>query len=163
MIASLIRICLAMILGFIPAVGQNHPELNWKVFETEHFRVFYHQGLENAAQRAGKIAEEAYGPVTTLYDYEPNEKVRIVLKDYDDYANGAAFFYHDTIEIWTTSLDHEYELRGTTDWLRNVITHEFTHIVSLGVARSISPRIPGIYFQYFGYQQEKNRADILTG
>ena len=163
MIVSKIHIFLAMILGFIPAVGQNHPELDWKVFETEHFRVFYHQGLQNAAQRAGEIAEEAYGPVTTLYDYEPKKKVRIVLKDYDDYANGAAFFYHDTIEIWTTSLDHEYELRGTTDWLRNVITHEFTHIVSLGVSRSISPRIPGIYFQYFGYQQEKNRADILTG
>ena len=157
------RIFLVVIWGYVSAYSQNHPELDWKVFETEHFRVFYHQGLENAALKAGKIAEEAHGPITSLYDYEPKEKVRIVLKDYDDYANGAAFFYHDTIEIWTTSLDHEYELRGTTDWLRNVITHEFTHIVSLGVARSISPRIPGIYFQYFGYQREKNRADILTG
>ena len=156
-------ICVSIILGFVPAHGQNHPELEWNAFETDHFRIFYHTGLQNAAQRAAKVAEEAYGPITRLYDYEPKEKVRIVLKDYDDYANGAAFFYHDTIEIWTTSLDHEYELRGTTDWLRNVITHEFTHIISLGVARSMSPRIPGIYFQYFGYQREKNRPDILTG
>ena len=89
--------------------AQNHPELDWRVFETEHFRVLYHQGLEHAASRAAEIAEEAYGPITQLYGYEPAERVRIVLKDYDDYANGAAFFYHDTIEIWTTSLDHDYE------------------------------------------------------
>ncbi|MFT7695859.1 MAG: hypothetical protein ACI8P2_004495, partial [Candidatus Latescibacterota bacterium] len=102
------------------ATAQNHPELEWQVIESDHFRVMYHQGLEAAAERATQIAEEAYGPITQLYGYEPGEKVRIVLKDYDDYANGAAFFYHDTIEIWTTSLDHDYELRGTSDWLRNV-------------------------------------------
>ena len=125
--------------------AQNHPELDWRVFETAHFRVLYHQGLEHAASRAAQIAEEAYGPITQLYGYEPSERVRIVLKDYDDYANGAAFFYHDTIEIWTTSLDHDYELRGTTDWLRNVITHEFTHIISLSIARKTSQRVPALY------------------
>ncbi len=145
------------------AHAQNHPELQWQVFETDHFRVLYHQGLEVAASRAGQIAEEAYGPITRLYDYEPSEKVRIVLKDFDDYANGAAFFYHDTIEIWTTSLDHDYELRGTSDWLRNVITHEFTHIISLGVSRKTVQRVPALYLQYFGYQREKNRPDILVG
>ena len=72
--------------------AQNHPELDWRVFETVHFRVLYHQGLEHAASRAAQIAEEAYGPITQLYGYEPSERVRIVLKDYDDYANGAAFF-----------------------------------------------------------------------
>jgi Tol biopolymer transport system component len=145
------------------ATAQNHPELEWQVIESDHFRVMYHQGLEAAAERATQIAEEAYGPITQLYGYEPGEKVRIVLKDYDDYANGAAFFYHDTIEIWTTSLDHDYELRGTSDWLRNVITHEFTHIVSLSISRKGSQRVPALYLQYFGYQREKNRPDILVG
>ena len=145
------------------ATAQNHPELDWQVIETDHFRILYHQGLEYAAGRAAQIAEEAYGPVTSLYGYEPAERVRIVLKDYDDYANGAAFFYHDTIEIWTTSLDHDYELRGTSDWLRNVITHEFTHIISLSISRKTSQRFPALYLQYFGYQREKNRPDILVG
>ena len=145
------------------AAAQNHPELEWQVFETEHFRILYHQGLEGAAARAAQIVEAAYGPITELYGYAPDDKVRIVLKDYDDYANGAAFFYHDTIEIWTTSLDHDFDLRGTSDWLRNVLTHEFTHIVSLGAARKGSQRMPALYLQYFGYQREKNRPDILIG
>lgn len=161
---------LAFMLGLLlatgwvgPAAAQNHPELDWQVVETEHFRILYHQGLEGAAARTAQIAEAAYDPITKLYGYHPDDRVRIVLKDYDDYANGAAFFYHDTIEIWTTALDHDFDLRGTSDWLRNVITHEFTHIISLGTARKGSQRVPAFYLQYFGYQREENRPDILIG
>ena len=143
--------------------AQNHPELQWEVLQTPHFQVFYHDGLREAAGRAAEIAEAAYGPVTGLYRYRPGGKVRIVLKDYDDYANGAAFFYHDAIEIWTTPLDHDFDLRGTCDWLANVITHEFVHIVSLGAARKAWQRTPALYLQHFGYQRERNRPDILTG
>jgi len=154
-----------VVLLWLPlaALAQNHPELDWQVIESEHFRVFYHQGLEGAAQRAAAIAEAAYGPVTKLYGYRPGNKVRLLLKDYDDYANGAAYYYHDTIEIWATALDHDFELRGATDWLRNVITHEFTHIVSLGAALKAPQRVPALYLQYFGYQRERNRPDVLVG
>ncbi len=145
------------------AKAQNHPELLWQVLETEHFRVLYHEGLETAAGKAAEVAEEVYAPITGLYGYQPGSKVRIVLKDYDDSANGAAYFFQDTIEIWTTALEHDYELRGSTDWLSNVITHEFTHIVSLGAARKGPQRIPALYVQYFGYQREKDRPDVLTG
>jgi hypothetical protein len=143
--------------------GQNHPELEWHVLETEHFRVLYYDGLESLAQRAAGIAEAAWGPVTELYDYRPDGPVRLILKDYDDYANGAAYFYHDAIEIWTSPLEHDFELRGTSDWLRNVITHEFVHIISLGAARKGSQRVPAMFLEYFGYKEETNRDDILTG
>ncbi|MYA24288.1 MAG: hypothetical protein F4Z30_16595, partial [Gemmatimonadetes bacterium] len=153
-----------LMLGWASASrAQNHPELEWEVVETEHFRIFYHEGLEGAAARAARIAEAAYAPLTELYGYEPDGRVRIVLKDHDDYANGAAFFYQDTIEIWATSLDHDFDLRGSSDWLRNVITHEFAHIISLGAARKGVQRVPALYLQYFGYQREKNRPDILIG
>lgn len=160
------RHILAVLLGALlalPTWGQNHPELEWKVLETEHFRVLFHQGLETTAQRAASIAEAAWQPVTELYDYRPSGPVRLILKDYDDYANGAAYFYHDAIEIWTSPLEHDFELRGTSDWLHNVITHEFVHIISLGAARKGSQRVPAWFVEYFGYKGETNRDDILTG
>jgi Tol biopolymer transport system component len=154
---------LLFVWGIGVALAENHPELEWQVLETEHFHILYHQGLEGAASRVAEIAETGYGPITELYAYEPDSRVRIVLKDFDDYANGAAFYYQDSIEIWTTALEHDYELRGTSDWLRNVVTHEFTHIISLGAARKAPQRMPALYLQFFGYQREKNRPDILTG
>ena len=82
-------------------VGQaNHPELIWEVIETDHFKIYYHQGLHSVAQRSADAAESVYGPVTSFYEFEPEEKVRVILKDTDDYANGAAYYYHNTIEIW---------------------------------------------------------------
>ena len=143
--------------------GQNHPELEWHVLVTEHFRVLYYEGLEALAQRAAGLAEAAWEPVTELYDFRPDGPVRLILKDYDDYANGAAYFYHDAIEIWTSPLEHDFELRGTSDWLRNVITHEFVHIISLGASRKGSQRVPAMFLEYFAYKEEKNRDDILTG
>ena len=89
---SAIAALFALVAVATASRGQNHPELEWREFETEHFRILYHQGLEDTGRRASVIAEEAYGPVTGLYGYEPEDRVRIVLKGYDDYANGAAFF-----------------------------------------------------------------------
>ena len=146
-----------------PAPAQNHPELTWRTLESEHFRVLYHDGLELTARQAAEVAEAAYGPVTRLYGYRPSGPVRIILKDYDDYSNGAAFFYHDAIEVWITPLEHDYELRGTSDWLRNVITHELVHIVSLGAARKGPQRVPAAFLEYFAYKPESERDDILTG
>ena len=157
--------CLAVLLWApLPAVAQfdaNHPELRWEVLETAHFKIYYHQGLADFARRAATAAETVYGPVTTFYDFTPDEKIRLILKDTDDYANGAAFYYHNTMEIWASNL--EFELRGDTDWLQNVIAHEFTHIISLQTARKGPRRLPAIYFHYLGYQNEERREDILTG
>ncbi len=132
--------------------------------ETEHFKITYHQGLDRFAERVAEAAEEAFGPVTRLYEYLPDDRVRIILKDVDDSGFGVAYYYHDTIEIWATSLNIDFEFRGAkTDWLRNVLTHEFTHLISLQTARKASRRIPGFYLQFFGYQREGRRDDILTG
>jgi Tol biopolymer transport system component len=140
--------------------AQTPSHLRWKVIETEHFNIFYHRGEERAAALASEIAEKIYGPITSLYQFRPEGKVHVVLKDYQDYSNGAAYYYDNKIEIWVTAMD--FELRGTHDWLWDVITHEFTHIVSLQVARKGPRWMPGFYFQWFDYEAEK-REDVLTG
>jgi len=164
---AILATVLALLLRSLPAQAQfptaNHPELAWQVIETDHFKVYYDRGLERPARRAAGIAEEAFGPITSLYGFTPPEKVRIILKDTDDFANGAALYFQNTLEIWLTNLAQDFELRGTSDWLRNVIAHEFTHVISLQVAQKAPRRVPAFYFHYLGYQQEQNRKDILRG
>lgn len=138
----------------------HHPELVWHTIETDHFFVHYHEGAERTAQLTAKIAEEIYGPVTSLYDHEPDQKVSWIIKDHDDYANGAAYFYNNMVEIWATSMD--YDLRGTHNWLRNVITHEFTHIIQIQTSMKFGRRIPAFYLQWLGYEAER-RPDVLYG
>ncbi|MBN1155120.1 PD40 domain-containing protein [candidate division KSB1 bacterium] len=132
----------------------NHPELDWYTIETEHFNVHYHEGTERTAKLTAKISEDIYGPVTALYQYEPDGKIHFIIRDHDDFSNGAAYYYDNKVEIWSNPMD--FILRGTHNWLRNVITHEFSHIISLGAARKMPRNLPAIYFQYLGYEPEKN-------
>ena len=137
-----------------------HPELEWKTIETPHFLIHYHDGEERTGKEVAYIAEQIYKPVTDMYQHKPDQKVSIVLRDYDDYSNGASYFYDNKIVIWASNLD--YELRGVHPWLQNVVTHEFTHIVQIQTAMKLGRRIPGIYFQWLGYEAER-RPDVLYG
>ena len=138
----------------------NHTELDWKTIETEHYNVTYHQGLETSARRVAKIAEEIYHPVTALYNYEPQNPIHFIIQDTDDISNGAAYFYDNKIIIWALPMD--YDLRGTHNWLRDVVTHEFTHIVSMQTAMRFNRHIPALYFQWFRYESER-RDDVVRG
>jgi len=153
----------AMLSAFLaadPAGCYNHSELKWRTITTEHFLVHYHEGEELTAERASEIAEKVYGPVTRLYQYEPSLPVHLTLRDTDDLSNGAAYFYENKIEIWASNRD--FILRGTNDWLWDVITHEFIHIVSIQSAMRFGVLMPGLYLQFFGYENEK-RTDVLVG
>jgi hypothetical protein len=137
-----------------------HPELEWNTIETEHFYVHYHDGAERTAKTVAKIAEDVFDPITSLYDHRPDQKVSFIIRDYDDISNGAAYFYDNKIEIDAPNLD--FELRGTHNWLRNVVTHEFTHIIQIQTAMKFGRRIPSFYFQWLGYEAER-RPDVLYG
>ncbi|MDX1440635.1 MAG: hypothetical protein R3284_12105, partial [Rubricoccaceae bacterium] len=139
--------------------------LDWYTIETEHFKVHFHadssgEGSSRSAQVTARIAEEIYGPITSLYEYEPGGKVSIVLIDYLDYSNGAAYFFDNKIDIWAPAL--ESPLRGAHAWLRNVITHEFTHIVQVQKTMRGTRRRPFYYLQYLDYEDVR-RPDVLYG
>ncbi len=136
------------------------PNLKWYSIESDHFIAHYHEGAERTALALIKIAEDVYQPITTLYDYEPDGKIHIIVKDTDDYSNGGAYYYDNKILIWATALD--WDLRGTHNWLRNVFTHEFSHMIQLGASRKLPRNLPAFYLQWMNYEEEK-RPDVLYG
>lgn len=137
-----------------------NPELDWYTIETEHFYIHYHKGTERTAKLTAKIAEEIYGPITTFYNYIPEDKTSWIIKDESDVANGATDYYGNRIEIAAVSLD--FDLRGTHNWLRNVITHEYIHIIQVQAAMKFSTKFPSIYLQFLNYEKER-RPDVLYG
>jgi len=141
-------------------VEYNHPELKWQTIETENFYVHFHTGAERTAKIIAKIAEDVHGPMAKFYGYVPDTKVHWIIRDHEDYSNGATYYYDNKIEIWASAMD--FELRGTHNWLRNVITHEYTHLINLGAARKMTRVVPAIYFQMMDYEDEK-REDVLFG
>ena len=141
------------------------PSLEWYTIETDHFEILFHhdstgKGSSRTAQVVARIAEDVYEPITSLYGHEPETKVSIILKDFEDYSNGAAYFFDNKLEIWAPALDSP--LRGDHNWLRNVITHEFTHMVQVQTTMKADRRMPFVYLQLLDYEDVK-RPDVLYG
>jgi Tol biopolymer transport system component len=162
------KVSLFLLISFmpvlVPAVSNaqfdSHPDLDWYSIETEHFFVHYHSGTERTANTTAKIAEEIFGPITELYNYKPNDKVHFIITDIADVANGATDYYNNRIEIFASAMD--FDLRGTHNWLRNVITHEFTHAIQIQASLKYSQKIPALYLQWLNYEKER-RPDVLYG
>ncbi|QQS34606.1 MAG: PD40 domain-containing protein [Ignavibacteriales bacterium] len=142
-----------------PQFTDFHPELNWFTIKGEYVDVHYHEGAERTARVVCKIADEVWEPITSLYQYEP-ERTHYIIKDIDDYSNGATYFFDNKIEIWTSALD--FDLRGTHNWLRNVISHEFTHLVQIQASMKATRTLPAVFLQMLNYEDER-RPDILYG
>ena len=175
--ARVLPIAVLSILGALLPAGQAagqvrvgyfdyaRPGLDWYTIETDHFLVHFHQdstgaGSGRTAQVVARIAEEIYGPITGLYEYEPDTKVSFILKDYEDYSNGAAYFFDNMIEIWAPALDTPF--RGDHAWLRNVISHEFLHMIQVQKTMKANRRLPFLYLQYLDYENVR-RPDVLYG
>jgi Tol biopolymer transport system component len=155
---------LILIIAITQALSQEivfpHPELKWQTFETENFIIHFHQGTKRSAIIIAKIAEEIHPLLTELYDYHPKGKVHFIIKDTDDYSNGGAYFFDDKVEIFASNLD--YIMRGTKNWLRDVVTHEYAHMISIQKMVKSNLYFPYGFLQVFGYEKER-RKDVVRG
>jgi len=123
--------------------SQNHPELNWQIFETDHFQIIFHQGIETIANEVAHIAEQVYNPITKDLGIEPLRKTPIVVTDYLDYSNGLATPLGHHITLWTQS--YTKYTTGRLKWLQALVAHEFTHMVNFWAFRDF----PGFWRELF--------------
>jgi len=158
-------LCIALLFSLIlPQTDylewHNYPDLQWETIETEHFIIHYHDGTERTAREAATIAEYVYPEITELYEYYPDSKTILIITDYNDYSNGAAYYNFNKMII--SARPANFYLRGAHRWLQNVITHEFTHIVQVGASLKYSRFIPYSAIQVISYADEK-REDVVYG
>lgn len=122
--------------GFAAITGRNHPEIDWRVAETPHFRIMYPAHLEGIEKDAGAIAEETYTALSSNLDVVFPNRIRIYLSDEDEINNGFASRLGDGwSNIWVHS-GHAAGWTGPESWLRRVLSHEIAHIFHYRAVRS---------------------------
>ena len=112
---------------------RNHPEEAWFSAETPHFRFHYRQGLREVAQACAARAEAVYPELVDFYGTTPG-RIDFVVQD-EDYSNGWAIASLATMSIWSSDLG--FAFRGTHDWIRDVVAHEFSHIASIQASSKV--------------------------
>ena len=129
---SSLRVAATLLLLAVTAGAQA------RSIRTDHFIITFPPGTERTARRVAEVAEEVFPHLAAAFryydDYAP---IHILVRDDSDYGNGAASDYMNQVYIWASNLD--WEIRGEHDWIRNVLTHEITHVITLDKARKKWP------------------------
>lgn len=136
---------------------RNHPEVKWFTSETPHFRFHYEAGLRPAAEACAARAEAVYPILTEAFGHEPPAKTEFLVFD-EDYSNGWAIASLNTMAIWSS--DMGFELRGSKDWIRDVVAHEFTHVVSIQSGAKAKPWLSELQL---GWDDASDRATTSGG
>jgi hypothetical protein len=137
----ILLVCLSPALtfaqGFNSTNGRNHPELNWKVAETEHFLIMYPERINGIQNQAATIAEATYTALSQNLQVEFTDKIRVYLSDEDEINNGFAVpFKKPYTDIWVNLNDYSEIWTGQEKWLRKVIAHELAHIFHFEAVKS---------------------------
>lgn len=108
----------------------------FSTLETPHFSIHFHQGLEEVARKAAHFAEEAHDKLSRDFTWQMSEKTEVVLIDNSDFANGfATALPYNTMYLLVVPPSLASTLGEYDDWLKVLITHEYTHIVTLDPVR----------------------------
>jgi hypothetical protein len=148
--AALAVACLAA----TPLAAQDPPpDAAWFEFDTENFRVIYHDGLEELARHAGAVAERTFVVLQEELVRAPRVPVELVVTDHVDFSNGyASPFSTNRIVVFARPPVGVGALSFSRDWLELVVAHEVVHIFHLDHAgpvgravRSVLGRVPLVW------------------
>ena len=113
------------------------PFLDWQTLSTEHFNIHFAPKQRELASTTARLAERLHRELAPQLDWQPAEPTEIVLADDSDFANGSANplpFNQIDLIVSPPEAGAFLEITDETDWLYQVLRHEYVHILQLDAA-----------------------------
>lgn len=112
----------------------NPPSVKFYRINTPHFKVLYATGFEAQAQRVANTLEHIYEPEARTMRARPR-KISVILQNQSAMSNGFVSLVPRRSEFYTMP-PQDYNFLGTNDWLDQLATHEYRHVVQFQRANS---------------------------
>lgn len=117
------------------AAAKYPPNLQWREISRGDFTIIFPAGRWQQAENALACAESAFEKLSAFWRDQPRGRIRIVLDDSTDQANGfATFFPFNLVGINLSEPSPDSQLAAKRSWLDLVLVHELTHIFNLNAA-----------------------------
>ncbi|MDR2579932.1 MAG: hypothetical protein LBC85_02945 [Fibromonadaceae bacterium] len=121
-----------------------------------HYPVEHRERAETAVS----FAESVYDTLAVRYEMKLPSKINLVL-DNGLFSNGEAHPVFNMMRIWFTNWD--FKVRGSHPWIRNVITHEFSHLISMPAgSKTPLPWIHALQVSKSDFFNEKNQLSVAA-
>lgn len=112
------------------------PSPDWKTLHSDHFQIHHLPEYTDQAKRSVLIAEKIYQQMKHKFLWSPDDKIKMVITDEYDQANGSATPYpFNLVYLRLSPPDSAVSLDDYDDWLTVLIEHELTHIFHIDKAR----------------------------
>ncbi len=134
----------ALLLGASAGAQGYDPRFHWRTLETPHFQVHFHQGEEALARRVAGAAERAHQLLSPPLRHDPG-LTHLVLSDDSDDANGLATpVPYNTVQLYAVPPDSLSELNDSSDWVWQLVAHEYTHILHLDTVAGLPAAVNSV-------------------
>jgi len=137
----------------------NQSDIRWKTAGTEHFQFMYPAEYTDHASKASAYAEAVYDSVVSRYQRDLPSRVNVSLSN-ALYSNGSAVPSENALNLWLTNWD--FKIRSSHGWLSDVVTHEFSHLVSIESGSKFNPHLYGFQVSYTDYYNERTTTDFIS-
>jgi Tol biopolymer transport system component len=149
---SLLIFFAILLIPAIPAIAKFDPIFTWTTVETPHFYIHYHQGEEELAKRVAVIAEDVHDRLVPRVKWDPEGRTHVVLVDAMDDTNGiTTVFPYKHITLFLTQPIGGLEFGSIVydEWMRLLITHEYTHILHLDMVHGIPDYLQYVFGRFY--------------
>lgn len=115
------------------------PRIRWRTLSTPNFEISFDLEHLTAARRVATVCEAVHRLLSPFMKHRPRGRVRVLLTDYTDGANGSAMVIpRNVMHLFLSSPDSLSTLNDYDDWLVGLVLHEYTHILHLDTIGGIS-------------------------
>src|SRR5580765_2128471 len=123
-------LALAVLLHAAPALAQ------LQKVETGDMRLVYISPSETfLVPHAGRTFMSSVTFLKTLFDYQPREKITVLLTDFSDAGNaGATSVPHDTLRVQIAPLSFTFETIVASERMNTIMSHETVHVIAMDQA-----------------------------
>ncbi len=116
---------------------------SWKIVRTEHFDVVFSAQQQDLGLYYAQAAEKAYANLATVFTNR-TERIVLVVNDTTDISNGyATRIPYPLVMAYSVQIGDHESLSEAGEWARELLTHEFTHILqfepALGFYKFLKP------------------------
>ncbi|MEO0083944.1 MAG: DPP IV N-terminal domain-containing protein, partial [candidate division WOR-3 bacterium] len=146
-----ILLLFTVLAGQLPTTLKFDPKLQWYTFETPHFSVHFATKSDFAkdeefAKQIVWLAEDVHKKLVPVMRFQPKTKTNIIVADiYDEVSGWASPLPNNTIFIcpfFPKTMRVNYY-----DWLKNLLIHEYTHILQINLSAKLNRRLQTIFGQ----------------
>ena len=143
------------------------PNLSWYEIKTPHFRIIFHDGLEEVAKKSAQILEIHY-PILQQRIGGSLSNYPVVINGYNDLSNGYVTTLHFRMEIEAPPISGKILNPNAASRLENLLAHELVHALhfselgTLGFTRFLAIFSPDIARSVHGLSPPGFREGLAT-